>query len=166
MKEQLATFTAQEHTTSFSLEGVCMEIENEEPSLIPIQGRTSHVMTTSGSGIAIPSLEDLQRLQGTDPALLTARGGSTSARKTAVAEHIAMLSKNSSPRDDEADAAAAAAGGNPAGTAGAAQPGGPTPSATVGDIPGEAIKLQEQQHQLMALTIPQDPEGRNPSNIF
>lgn len=126
MKEQLANMGTQIPSSNTH-----METENEPVEPPPPQGRISPV-----GGIAIPSLEDLQRLRGTDPSLLTARGGSTSARGAAVAEHIAMLSKDCSPREDEVDPA-----GNPAGTAQAVVPAGPAPA------PGPSINAAMPPHQ-------------------
>ncbi|KAH7615664.1 hypothetical protein Ndes2526B_g09592 [Nannochloris sp. 'desiccata'] len=72
------------------------------------------------AGLSLPSLAELQNLQSTEAAgggQLTARGGGTlSARGAAVAEHIAMLSKENSPRDDEIDLAVGT-GGTTAGAA-------------------------------------------------
>lgn len=65
-------------------------------------------------GGMVPALEDLDKLQAEEHGQLTARGGSLSAR-AAVAEHIAMLSRDNSPRDE--DEAVAGQAGKP-GTAG------------------------------------------------
>jgi hypothetical protein len=59
--------------------------------------------------LSLPSLgmEELQRFQAMDPAQLSARA--TLSARAAVAEHMAMLSRDNSPRDDEAAAGGAAA---------------------------------------------------------
>lgn len=64
------------------------------------------------TGFALPALEELWRLQAAEPSQLTARGQPTSARGAAVAEHIAILSKENSPRDEE-EAAPTVAGATP-----------------------------------------------------
>jgi hypothetical protein len=82
------------------------------PSPVPA-GRPSP--PRPGAGLpSLPSLEEVARAHmAAQPAQLTARA-TLSARRAAVAEHIAMLSRDNSPRDEEA-----AAGG------GSAEPGAP-----------------------------------------
>ncbi len=100
------------------------------PSAAAAAPITSPSRASLVAGLSLPSLAELQKLQNTEAGgsgQLTARGGGTlSARGAAVAEHIAMLSKENSPRDDEIDptpaagTTAAAAGVPPSTTAAAA----------------------------------------------
>jgi hypothetical protein len=81
-------------------------IDGPGPSFTPLpSGAAAADRASLVAGLSLPSLAELQKLQNTEVAgggQLTARGGGTlSARSAAVAEHIAMLSKENSPRDDE-----------------------------------------------------------------
>jgi len=94
------------------------------PSSASVPATTSPNRASLVAGLSLPSLAELQKLQSTEAAggQLTARGGGSgtlSARGTAVGEHIAMLSKENSPRDDEIDPALNT-GGTAANTANAA----------------------------------------------
>jgi hypothetical protein len=95
-----------------------------DPSSISVPTTASPIRASLVAGLSLPSLAELQKLQSTEAAggQLTARGGGSgtlSARGTAVGEHIAMLSKENSPRDDEIDPTINT-GGTTAGAAAAA----------------------------------------------
>lgn len=82
-----------------------LELSAPGPSSATILPSSATHRATLVAGLSLPSLAELQKYQNTETGggQLTARGGTLSARGAAVAEHIAMLSKENSPREDEID---------------------------------------------------------------
>lgn len=93
--------------TEASNDAQCREYDSPNVLSSPViahgGGLRSRAFVNMNSIAPVPALEDLHKLQAAEPAQLTARSDTLSAR-AAVAEHMAMLSRDNSPRDDEAEA--------------------------------------------------------------
>ena len=153
MKEQLARLAAPPPTGD-DLPFTCVAPMEEEEEDVHVAASISSLpgrRPSPVSGLNLPSLqEELQRLQRMHPTdasgPLTARGGGAlSARgSAALAEHIAMLSKENSPRDEEDVVAGGGAQAVVVGVGGA----GVTPMAvTIGAVVGPQQQHQQQQQQ-------------------
>jgi hypothetical protein len=92
------------------------QVQQWEPiACVPVPPATARPRVGSPSGnphllasLSLPSLEDLPRYQSAPTGQLTARD--TLSARAAVAEHIAMLSRDNSPRDDDVAAGGGGAG--------------------------------------------------------
>lgn len=119
--------------------------------------------------LALPSFEELQKLQeAAEPAQLTARGsqtvdknGSLSAR-AAVAEHIAMLSRDNSPRDDENGTVAAAGHDH---TGGKSTTTGATKSVVEMSC-GEPMEQQQTRHVGLACILSPETNEKQSNGIL